>query len=38
MWKLPHAGGVSDVREHDSGRKAVRDTEKRVVPFLPQTL
>ncbi len=37
MRKLPHARSVSDVREDESGGKAVCDPEQRVVPFLPQT-
>ncbi len=35
LWELPHAGGVPNVRSHDTGREAVGDPEEKVVPVLP---
>ncbi len=37
LWKLPHAGGVPNVRGHDTGREAVSDPEEKAVPVLPST-
>jgi hypothetical protein len=35
LWKLPHAGGVPNVRGHDAGREVVRNPEEAAVPVLP---
>ncbi len=37
MWKLPHAGSVSDVREHVTRGKAVGDPKEGAVSVLSST-